>query len=262
VTASVARQEDSSANASGSREADAERNSQVEFFGQSNDGVAQDSQDGLPTTVVIACKNCGTTVTPLWRRDEEGYPICNACGLYHKLHGSSRPVQMKKSTIKRRKRVVPSYGDSMIVQNNEAHAVSPNQSASDSTEQMRSANAESPGPKQRSPPTIDFTGYRPEKRSRTPPEIVGESAEKHDGPQPVYSDDDKVRQVLAAAAAQGMQLDPALLQSEEKNDQTAIHNYKQRQAERRAQLMRDAEEMRAALRAKEKEIDELGSMLG
>lgn len=57
--------------------------------------------------LLVSCQNCGTTVTPLWRRDENGHPICNACGLYYKLHGCYRPTTMKKTIIKRRKRVVP-----------------------------------------------------------------------------------------------------------------------------------------------------------
>ncbi|OBZ89396.1 Suppressor of ferric uptake 1 [Choanephora cucurbitarum] len=53
----------------------------------------------------LICANCQTTTTPLWRRDESGQPICNACGLYFKLHSIHRPITMKRSTIKRRKRV-------------------------------------------------------------------------------------------------------------------------------------------------------------
>ncbi|KAK4550754.1 hypothetical protein LTR36_000333 [Oleoguttula mirabilis] len=55
---------------------------------------------GLPTT----CTNCFTQTTPLWRRNPEGHPLCNACGLFLKLHGVVRPLSLKTDVIKKRNR--------------------------------------------------------------------------------------------------------------------------------------------------------------
>ncbi|KPM35659.1 hypothetical protein AK830_g10910 [Neonectria ditissima] len=51
------------------------------------------------------CQNCSTSTTPLWRRDEFGSVLCNACGLFLKLHGRPRPISLKTDVIKSRNRV-------------------------------------------------------------------------------------------------------------------------------------------------------------
>lgn len=50
------------------------------------------------------CTNCNTQTTPLWRRNPEGQPLCNACGLFLKLHGVVRPLSLKTDVIKKRHR--------------------------------------------------------------------------------------------------------------------------------------------------------------
>ncbi|XP_044267553.1 GATA-binding factor 3-like isoform X2 [Tribolium madens] len=52
----------------------------------------------------VQCANCKTGNTTLWRRNNQGEPVCNACGLYFKLHGVNRPLSMKKEGIQTRKR--------------------------------------------------------------------------------------------------------------------------------------------------------------
>ncbi|KAG8804890.1 hypothetical protein FRC17_005848 [Serendipita sp. 399] len=62
-------------------------------------GTAGEGEDGQ-----TMCTNCGTTTTPLWRRNPDGQPLCNACGLFFKLHGVTRPLALKTDVIKKRNR--------------------------------------------------------------------------------------------------------------------------------------------------------------
>ncbi|KAL5282310.1 GATA3.2 family protein [Megaselia abdita] len=39
-----------------------------------------------------SCANCKTTTTTLWRRNASGEPVCNACGLYYKLHNDNMVI--------------------------------------------------------------------------------------------------------------------------------------------------------------------------
>jgi len=66
--------------------------------------VTRKDARGEDDIVQPVCSNCNTTTTPLWRRDDDGAPLCNACGLYLKLHHEKRPLSMKTDIIKKRQR--------------------------------------------------------------------------------------------------------------------------------------------------------------
>ncbi|XP_033726900.1 transcription factor GATA-4-like isoform X1 [Pecten maximus] len=78
--------------------------------------------------VGLSCANCHTTTTTLWRRNNEGEPVCNACGLYYKLHGVNRPLAMKKDGIQTRKRKPKSLSKNKSAPKSEQNDIKPDHS--------------------------------------------------------------------------------------------------------------------------------------
>lgn len=64
----------------------------------------QNAGPNMTRRVDLSCTNCGTQTTTIWRRNLRGDMVCNACGLYFKLHGVDRPVTMRRDTIHTRRR--------------------------------------------------------------------------------------------------------------------------------------------------------------
>uniref|UniRef100_A0A3P9PUI2 GATA binding protein 6 n=1 Tax=Poecilia reticulata TaxID=8081 RepID=A0A3P9PUI2_POERE len=76
----------------------------IKMNGLSRPLIKPQKRTSTSRRIGLSCANCQTSTTTLWRRNAEGEPVCNACGLYTKLHGVPRPLAMKKEGIQTRKR--------------------------------------------------------------------------------------------------------------------------------------------------------------
>ena len=61
----------------------------------SNKG-SQSNLGGTDNDIPTTCTNCFTQATTLWRQNLKGHPLCNACGLFLKLHDVARPLSLKE----------------------------------------------------------------------------------------------------------------------------------------------------------------------
>ncbi|KAJ8665287.1 hypothetical protein QAD02_006949 [Eretmocerus hayati] len=76
-----------------------------QMCGEQQQGIVAGSNgNSMSKKVDMSCTNCGTMTTTIWRRNMKGEMVCNACGLYYKLHGVNRPVTMRRDTIHTRRR--------------------------------------------------------------------------------------------------------------------------------------------------------------
>lgn len=120
-----------------------------------------------PTT----CTNCFTQTTPLWRRNPEGQPLCNACGLFLKLHGVVRPLSLKTDVIKKRNR---GSGASLPV------------GGTSTRSKKNSGNASGPasGPASRKNSTLTMSAANNSSQVTTPPSATNRAGSVNEGESP------------------------------------------------------------------------------
>lgn len=115
----------------------------------------------LPPGIKI-CENCGTTTTPLWRKDRaSGMMMCNACGIFYKHHQKHRPVELTLQPL----RAQHPHGHPLPP----AHP-RPAHSAEDSDAEDGGVGAAAPA-----------GSWEPRQRRRAPPATESEYSEQSDG---------------------------------------------------------------------------------
>ena len=65
----------------------------------------QDSAANVTLSRARTCTNCHLSHSPSWRRGLAGELLCNACGLYLKMHKSRRPHAFNYSRLRRTRRI-------------------------------------------------------------------------------------------------------------------------------------------------------------
>ena len=109
-----------------------------------------------------SCANCGTTTTSTWRRSETGERICNACGLYYKLHKVQRPKHMKVGVVQNRRRF--NHGERAFTSSSFVNLSGP-------ASETASRTSEPSTPRRQSLPSVSSLGQPPASVPSTLPAI-------------------------------------------------------------------------------------------
>ncbi|KAF7309259.1 Gata zinc finger domain-containing protein [Mycena indigotica] len=64
--------------------------------------MTSESDSGDPSAP--SCSHCGTRKTSVWRRNKAGAQICNACGVYERMNGRPRPLELRNDKVRPREK--------------------------------------------------------------------------------------------------------------------------------------------------------------
>ncbi|CCH40972.1 Nitrogen regulatory protein areA [Wickerhamomyces ciferrii] len=157
----------------------------INVSGNNLSSSAPNKREDSTSNANTRCTNCNTQTTPLWRRNPEGQPLCNACGLFLKLHGVVRPLSLKTDVIKKRQRGSGSTSTASNNNNNNGNNVN-NQPFSPTKVDSKLGKKES-STNNKNKPTVSNTSRQFKKKTpgpssqptpqRTPTSARGESNE-------------------------------------------------------------------------------------
>ncbi|XP_078072587.1 zinc finger transcription factor Trps1 isoform X2 [Mustelus asterias] len=140
----------------------------------------------------VFCANCLTTKTSLWRKNANGGYVCNACGLYQKLHSTPRPLNIIKQSngeqiIRRRtrKRLNPEVLQPEQV--NKQQRVGNEEQLNDSSLERKSEehSADSQHREQPNLSKLDLYGSVNKSHQSQPTLVVGQTVDLHRRMQPL-----------------------------------------------------------------------------
>ncbi|XP_051879760.1 zinc finger transcription factor Trps1 isoform X2 [Pristis pectinata] len=143
----------------------------------------------------VFCANCLTTKTSLWRKNANGGYVCNACGLYQKLHSTPRPLNIIKQSngeqiIRRRtrKRLNPEVLQTEQV--NKQQRVSNEEQLNDSSLDRKVEEHPSEGQhreqQQSNLSKLDLYGSVSKPHQGQPTLVVGQTVDLHRRMQPLH----------------------------------------------------------------------------
>ena len=205
-------------------------------------------------------------------------------GLYYKLHGAHRPVEMKKQEIKRRKRIVPADASNSSQAPSSVASYSPQMRATETPVFEHSASpdpstaletSETYPPVSRGPVAVDFTNYRstpsllggpaasagyssapsPRKRSRSATE---DPEALHPGPpHSMPHRPNAISSILNPAGTHDANIDPSLAHTSAPQSSGPSSEVREDKSVKKERLRREADMMREELLRKERELQSL-----